>query len=85
MIFKEHFKLVNFKLGDEFIFYGKFHVRLIKVTPKGYNFLLLEKNECFYQRHFYRSKYFRSEDKSFVSIFIPKSLQIEKIFNKQAI
>ena len=70
-------KFVNFKvfdLGKEYLlnWYSiknkPIKVKLIKVTPKGYNFLNIKNNKCIFKRHMYINK--RG------SIVLPKSLMV---------
>lgn len=60
---KTHYRTAfRTSLGSEFLFswsgsaYKR--VRLIKVTPKGYNLLDLESNNCILKTHMYHSEYF---------------------------
>jgi hypothetical protein len=46
-------------------------LKLIQVTPKGYNFLDVDKNKCIFDKHFYRS----NKNKKF---FISKKLIIKQ-------
>lgn len=45
--------------------------KFIQVTPKGYNFLDIDKNKCIFEKHFYRS----NKTKKF---FIPKKIIIKR-------
>lgn len=65
-------KLKRMFLGDEYnVWWGtKFSkkgikppivVRLIKVTPMGYNLLNLDTNKCILRRHLYPSKHYNND------------------------
>ena len=64
-------KLHKLELGKEYKigwrWSDKFIVRLIQPTPKGYNFLVLDKHKCFLRHHIYPSKKFDDNKHFFVS------------------
>lgn len=64
-------KLIELKVGKEYVFVFKYGTytksKFIKVSPKGYNFLDLNTNECIMKTHLYKPKW-ETVDKNYFYI-----------------
>jgi len=77
---KRIIKIVKLKLGEEYnVFWvnGPYNniCRLVKVTPKGYNLLILNKNKMFMYPHIYPSKKEKHQDGLYFFINVNLNIQ----------
>lgn len=58
-------RVINVKLGEELEIGWSLNrmvrVRVIKVTPKGYNFLIIDTHKCALKKHMYQGKFVAKE------------------------
>lgn len=68
----------KYNLGQEYYVFNK-HCKLIKTTPKGYNFLNIKTNKCIFPRQFYSIP--NKNDVEGLYFFIP--VQIHRYIHNQ--
>lgn len=79
---KRNLTIHRLSLGEEVIITyrnSSYPFKLIKVTPKGYNFLNLTSDKCPFYPHFYPSKNELFPHPTKMTFFIPTYIQIKKL------
>lgn len=77
---------VKLELGEDYIFHGKnpdkrVIFRLIKTTPKGYNFLNLGSSKCVFRHHMYPIKDYQAKEKE-TWFYVPNYMCFTKLYKE---